>query len=272
MGVYVDVVTARAMSVTAFVTLSGDKSGTAALYTMNAKAKSLLAVAPYCASGLTAAETALIELRISSQDATAIAPYSCFAQPVPGGLGATVTGQTDPFMNTLMPVNAPVEGNDSILFEARALVLNTVEPLVGALVYWSTEAPRDKPIHSQVTAVTAVPTTAVPTSGPVITVSGQKKHRLKAIQALFTTLVQVAADRRIGFFTVDSTGLTQDHFIPAEPISGMLGAVGSSAQRLTLVKNIDDMMEPPLTVNTTFTQEEAALAARFATGIFYEDV
>lgn len=271
MGVYVDTITARAMSTTAFVTLSGDKSGNAQPYTMNKNAKTLLAVAPYVAAGLVANQTVKIEMRLTSQDAPSIAPYSIFSQPVPGGLGATVPGLAGKYIDSLMPVNLPVDGNDVILFEARALLTNSVEPLVGSLVLWSDEVAKDKQIHAQVTANTAVPTTAVPTSGPTISITGNVEQRLKAITAYFTTLVQVAADRRIGFFTVDATGFFQDQFFPAEPIQGMLGATGGSIQYLTVIKGLDNKIKTPATVNTTFTQEEAALAASFATGILYED-
>jgi len=271
MGTHVDVVTARALSTTEFVVLSGDKSGNGVNYTMNANAKSLLAVAPYVANTQTLAQTCMVELEVQSNDAPSISPYSIFAVPIPGGVGATNPGFGDSYMESLQPINVEVNGNDSIRFRARALLTNTVEPLVGALVYWSTEKPKDKQVHAQVTANTAVPTTATPTSGPTISVTGSVQQRLKAITAIFSTLVSLEIDRRIGFFTIDATGLAQDEFLPAEPIQGYIGAVGLSQVHLTKVRGLDNLMTTPATINSTFTQEEAALAASFSTGILYEE-
>lgn len=270
MGTFVDVVTARALATTTKVRLSGDKSGNSAPYVNNERSKAILAVQPYIAAHLTAAQTVIAKLHVESDD-LGLKNYQVFAPPIQGGLGATVPALSDPMSSGAYPLNVKTEGGERIDFSGEALVTNTVEPLMGCLVYWSDQPPRDKVLKAQVTDETSTGTAAATVAGPSITITGKVERRIKAIVGILTNLVQTATDRGIGYFHLGGDEIEADQYFPAEPIQGFLGATGNSAARLAYIKNLNVKVTTPATITTELVLEEALTSAgNFVLGILYE--
>lgn len=272
MGTFVDVVTARSIGTGVVKTrLSGDKSGNSAAYVLNARAKSILAVQPYIANNPTAAQTVLAKLHVESDD-LGLKNYQVFAPPIQGGLGATAPATEEGMSSAAYPLNAKVDGGERVDFSGEALVANTVAPLMGSLLYWSDQPPRNKVLKSQVTAVTSTGTAAATVPGASISVTGAKgERRIKAIVGILSNLVQTASDRAIGYFHLGGDEIDGDQYFPAEPIQGFLGATGNAAARLAYIKNLDIGLEIPATITTELVLEEALTSAgNFTIGILYE--
>jgi hypothetical protein len=279
MGVYIDTVGDVSLGTsTAKTQLSGDRSGNATSFTLNAKCRAILAVQPYFyVVTPTSTQTATASMKIESDD-LALKDYEVFAPPV-GDAVATNDTQTADLMRTCTyPLMQASQGGEAVNFYGIPQIANTAAPFMGAQVWWSDD-PRtltDLPFRAKIggaagggASMTSTGTSATLVTGATITLAGQPLRTIRSVTGLLVASTAVSAKPQAGWFALTAGEIAYAIRYAAEPVQGMLGT-GTQAGHLTRTDNLAIPVQPPTTIQGYLNVTAASTTAgNFAQGILY---
>lgn len=224
------------------------------------KAKTLLAIIPYCDApeGKTATEAVIGAVTLKS-DSNKLTPYTVLCAPIGSNLGADGMSLRDPA--PIYPVNAPVEGGSEIEIYGHGLINHTIEPYVQVdllLADFDVKSPRYKGKLGTLTTMGAV--TAGETKGSGIRLEGWKNIEEIIAYAIGTTVA--AAKGITGKFRLSSSSFKEsmgDLEFAAEPVGGAktaLDAAGTPAvleyAHLTRRRDLDITVENIIDIDDYF--------------------
>ena len=243
------------------------------------KLRQFVEIIPYQSSNgaFTAGQSYLTQLRIQSNDVQGLEPKRLILDVVNGVLGAT--GVTLAPVLRAFPISSPLVGGERINYWGTAQVANTVAPIVGAGIVYSTEG-TSSPQHfyEKPDNETAAGTTAdTRTAGNTITITGCSE--INALHTAIAVGTITVSESQLGFMEFTSTSWDTSHpySVPIQPVSALLGATGGMLNGGNKVWKFPRGLGIPtprtqLTINTFYTNDVVNTSApNFIGGVqFYK--
>lgn len=278
MAIVCEAIGDRAVTTTAKIQLSGDRSGNATSWIAPASCRGILAIQPVLYQITPVANvTAITTLKVESDD-LGIQAYEVFANPLQSNVATTDTGAADAITSVRYPAFFPCKGGEQVNFYGINQVTSTTG--LGANLWW-TDDPRnltDKPYRALVGgtagaagSTTSTGTSAVAVAGANITISGSNLKVIKSVYGLATNTTITAANPITGQFILAAPELAFTIRFNADPAAGSLGTA-QVLNHLTKMDNLSIPCRTPSTIATTFNITQApGTAGKFANGILYQD-